>query len=115
MYTRVEQILELDAPAERLEPRLAQWAKWSGFTRTESRPGRWTFRRGKSWRAWFSWELEYLPTRAMVEVIDEHPLKVRASVEVDFGNRMSTVEQDRAEVSEQTGRLAAYLRGVYDF
>lgn len=114
MDTRVERTVELDAPKERLGPRLTEWAKWSGFSCTERGPGRWVFRRGSFWRAWFSWDIEVLPTRAVVEVVGEHPLTVRASVQVNFGNRMSTVAQDQAEVSEQTGRLVAYLRGVYD-
>ena len=115
MDTRVERTLELDAPAERLAPRLTEWAKWSGFSCTERGPERWAFRRGSFWRAWFSWDIEVLPTRAMVEVLSERPLTVRASVQVDFGNRTSTAAQNEAEVSEQVGRLVAYLRGVYDF
>ncbi|HVG46190.1 MAG TPA: hypothetical protein VM890_15715 [Longimicrobium sp.] len=115
MDTRVERTLELDAPAERLVSRLMEWAKWSGFSCTERGPERWVFRRGSFWRAWFSRDVEVLPTRAVVEVVDEHPLTVRASVAMDLGNRMSTAAQDQAEVGEQVGRLAAYLRGVYDF
>ena len=115
MDTRVEQVVELDAPAERLAPRLMEWAKWSGFSCVERGPGRWAFRRGSFWRAWFTWELEALPTRAVVEVAGERPLTVRAWVQVDFGNRMSTPALNEAEVREQTGRLVAYLRGVYDF
>ena len=94
MYTRAERILELDAPAERLGPRLVEWAKWSGCSCAERGPERWAFRRGSFWRAWFSWDIEVLPARAEVEVVDVHPLTVRASVQVDFGNRMSTAAQD---------------------
>src|SRR5215213_8295155 len=115
MDTRVERTLELDAPAERLGPRLSEWAKWSGFSCTERGPERWAFRRGSFWRAWFSWDIAVLPTRAVVEVVRSRPLTVRASVQVNFGNRMSTPAQNEAEVSDQVGRLAAYLRGVYDF
>src|SRR5688572_18650453 len=111
MDTRVERTLELDAPAERLGPRLMEWAKWSDFSCTEHGPERWAFRRGSFWRAWFSWNIEVLPTRAVVEVVGECPLTVRASMQVDFGNRMSTAAQNEAEVSEQTGRLVAYIRG----
>lgn len=115
MYTRVERILELDAPAGRLAPRLMQWAKWSGFSCVERGPERWVFRRGSVWRAWFSWDIEVLPTRAVVEVVGQSPLTVRASVQVDFGNRFSTAAQNEAEVAEQTRRLVAYVSGVYDF
>jgi hypothetical protein len=114
MDTRVDQVLELDAPASRLGPRVMEWAKWSGFSCTERGPERWAFRRGKFWRAWFTWDIEVLPTRAVVEVVGESPLTVRASMQVDFGNRSSTAAQNQAEVGEQVGRLVAYLRGVYD-
>jgi hypothetical protein len=115
MDTRVERVLELDAPAERLEPRLMEWARSSGFVCTERGAGRWAFRRGSAWRAWFNSDIDKLPSRATVEVVAERPLAIRASVQVNFGTRMSTVAQDQAEVVEQVGRLAAYLRGVYDF
>src|SRR5215213_3622070 len=115
MDTRVERTLELDAPAERLAPRLMEWAKWSGFSCTERGPERWAFRRGSFWRAWFGSDIDQLPSRATVEVVAERPLTVRASVQVNFGTRMSTAAEDEAEVDEQVGRLAAYLRGVYDF
>ncbi|HSU12767.1 hypothetical protein [Longimicrobium sp.] len=115
MDTRVERVLELDAPVERLAARMTEWAKWSGFSCTERGPVRWTFRRGGFLRALVSWDLEVLPTRAVVEIIRDHPLTVRASVQVDFGNRMSSPAVNEAEVGEQTGRLAAYLSGVYDF
>jgi hypothetical protein len=114
MHTRVERVLEVDAPAERLGARLTEWARWSGFSCTGSGPGRWTFRRGSFLRALVSWDLEVLPTRAEVEIIRDRPLTVRAWVEVDFGNRMSSAALNQAEVSDQTGRLAAYLGGVYD-
>lgn len=115
MVTRAERIVELDAPAERLGPRLLQWAKWSGFACVERGPERWAFRRGSFWRAWFSWDIEVLPVRATVEVVGQRPLTVRAVVQVDFGNRMSSPAVNQAEAEEQAGRLAAYLRGVYDF
>lgn len=115
MYTRVERTVELDAHAERLEPRVMEWARASGFTCTERGAGRWVFRRGSGWRAWFSWDVEVLPSRAEVEVVGTDPPTVRAAVEVDFANRMSTAAQNEAEVGEETGRLVVYLRGVYDF
>jgi len=115
MDTRVERIVELDSAAERLAPRLTEWAKWSGFSCVEHGPARWAFRRGNFLRALVSWDLEVLPTRAEVEVIGEAPLTVRASVQVDFGNRASSPDLNEAEVADQTSRLVAYLRGVYDF
>ncbi len=115
MATRVERIVRLDAPAERLEPRLTDWAKSSGFSCIERGAARWAFRRGSAWRAMFSWDIEVLPTRAEVEVVGEGPLTVRASMQVDFGNRMSTAAQNEAEVEPHLRRMVAYLRGVYDF
>jgi len=115
MDTRVERTLKLDAPAARLEPRLMEWARSSGFSCTERGPERWAFRRGSFWRTWFSYDLDVFPARAVVEILSEHPLTVRASVQVDCSNRMSTAAEDEAEVDEQVRYLEVYLRGVYDF
>jgi hypothetical protein len=115
METRVERIVELDAPAERLEPRLTEWARSSGFVCTERGAGRWAFRRGSAWRAWFGSAIDQLPSRATVEVVAEHPPTVRASMQVNFGTRVATKARKEADVDGQVGQLVAYLRGVYDF
>src|SRR5215217_2498142 len=115
METRVERTVELDAPAERLEPRLMEWARSSSFACTERGPEHWAFRRGSAWRAWFGSDIDKLPARATVEVVAELALTVRVSVQVNFGTRVSTKARNEAEVGEQVGRLVAYLRGVYDF
>ncbi|HEV7590081.1 MAG TPA: hypothetical protein VGO40_18330 [Longimicrobium sp.] len=115
MDIRVERTLELDVPVGRLEPRLMEWARSSSFVCTERGAGRWAFRRGSFWRAWFASDIDKLPSRATVEVVAERPLTVRASVQVNFGTRVSTKARKEADVGEQVGRLAAYLRGVYDF
>ena len=115
MDTRVERTFELDAPAERLEPRLMDWARASGFACTERGAGRWAFRRGSPWRAWFNSDIEKLPARATVEMVAERPLTVRASVQMNFGTRVTTKARKEADVGEQVGRLAAWLRGAYDF
>jgi hypothetical protein len=41
--------------------------------------------------------------------------RVERVLELDAPAERPTVAQDQAEVGEQVGRLAAYLRGVYDF
>ena len=115
MDTRVERVVELDAPTERLEPRLMEWARSSRFVCTERGAGRWAFRRGSAWRAWFNSDIDKLPSRATVEVVAERPLTVRASMQVNFGTRVATKAHKEADVSEQVGLLVGYLRGVYDF
>lgn len=114
MATRVESTLELDAPIERLAPRLAEWSWWSGYSCTGRGDGSWSFCRGRFWRAWFSWDIEFLPTLVVVEVIGRDPLTVRAFVQVEFANRNTTPAVNEADVREEMGLLLAYVRGLYD-
>jgi hypothetical protein len=115
MIRKDERTVELDAPTDRLEPRLMDWAKASDFVCTERRPGRWTFRRGVDGMSMFTTDICELPTRAVVQVVGQPPLTIRASMFVDTGGRLSRAAKDAREIDEQMRRMLAYLRGVYDF
>jgi hypothetical protein len=115
MIRKDERTVELDAPADRLEPRLMDWAQASDFVCTECKPGRWTFRRGDGGMALFTRDILMMPTRAVVQVIGQPPLTIRASMYVDTGGRLTRAARDAREIDEQMRRMLAYLRGVYDF
>src|SRR4051812_42486163 len=115
MTRKDERTVEIDAPVDRLEPRLMQWAGASDFRCTERGPRRWTFRRGNAWDVSITGDILGMPTKAMVEVVRERPLTIRASMHVDTGFRLSSAARDAAEIDEQVRRMLAYLRGVYDF
>ena len=112
---RVGRTAELEVPADRFEPRLIAWAKAAECKCTGRGPVRWTFRRGGFLGGWPKGDIDRLPTEAAVEVVSEVPFTIRASLEIRFGNRMSSRGEDEADVDQRLGLMLAYLRGVYDF
>src|SRR5690349_10870756 len=115
MTRKDERTVEIDAPADRLEPRLMDWARASDFTCTGRGPGRWSFRRGNAWDVPLTGDILKVPTKAMVEVVRERPLTIHASMHVNAVFRLTSAERDTRELAEQVNRMLAYVRGVYDF
>lgn len=111
MNVEHERELELDATAKDVSDRLNRWATASAFICIRETAQGWSYERGSSLAALYTFDIRKIPTDVQVDILSENPLTVHCKWHVEAALTIST-PGDAKRIAEQFDLLIAYLKGA---
>ena len=111
MDVQHERELEIEGAAKDIADRLSRWADASGFVCIRDTEKGWSYERGSTLAATYTFDIRKIPTEVQVSIVSEDPLKMNCKWRVHSPLQIST-PGDGERIAEQFDLLIAYLKGA---